>query len=152
VLDRPLNARVFTTWQPHYLLNQPGAPTYDEANVAFPNLVPLQAIPAVRVTATVNYQVTDKISIGITELYRPNMKISAVPTDVYVNDGINPLGITNLNFTYKVPKYNGDIYLNIRNVFDAMPQPAVGLASNSGYPLIDDATGRYFTIGFRIRH
>jgi iron complex outermembrane receptor protein len=153
LLDRAFGARVFTTWQPHYLFAQPGAPVYDEGNVAFPNVVPLQAIPAVRLTATLNFGVTDSLFLGVTERYRSWLKASAVPTDVYVpaSSRVPSLSNTDLSLTYQFSKTGNEAYVHIRNLFDRLPPGAAGLATNNGYPLIDDPTGRYYTVGVRVK-
>ncbi len=150
--EHSLSTRVFGTWQPHYYISQPGVPTYDEGNVAFPNVVPLQAIPALRLTATANFGVTDNFFIGVTERYRGSMKASAVPTDVYVagDRRVNSISYTDFNLIYRL-KAGNELYLNVRNAFDQMPQGVAGLSSGAGYPGIDDPIGRYYTVGIRVR-
>ena len=146
------DARVFTTWQPHYLISQPGLPTYDEANVAFPNVVPLQALPSLRITAVLNFGITDNVFLGVTERYRGDMKASAVPTDYYVaaDQRVPSISYTDMNLLYRF-RPGTELYLNIRNLFDKMPTGVAGLSSGSGYPQIDDPVGRYYTVGVRLR-
>ena len=149
----PYTFRVFTTYQPHYLLGQPGTPTFDEGNVAYPNVTPLQDIPAVRLTGSANFGVTDKLFVGLTERYRGGMKASAVPTDFYLpkDQTVKALLQTDFNATYRI-KPGDEIFLNIRNAFDRMPPHAPGNSRNPGYPGTDDSTGRYTTVGIRLRY
>jgi iron complex outermembrane receptor protein len=151
LFDRAFSARLFTTWQPHYLIAQPGAPVYDQGNVAFPNVVPLQAIPALRLTASVNFGVTENLSVGITERYRDGLKMSAVPTDVYVDPDVGSLAYTDLNVSYRFWQTGTEAYLHARNLFDRMPPGVAGLSAGSGYPQIDDPLGRFYTVGVRVK-
>jgi outer membrane receptor protein involved in Fe transport len=149
--SHPIETRIFANWQPYYTIAQPGLPTYQEANVAFPNVVPLQAIPAFRTTATINAGVTDNFFVTLTGRYRGRMKASAVPTDVYVEADrhISSLFQADVNLLYRLKK-GTELYFNIRNLFDKMPPGVSGLSKGAGYPGIDDPTGRYFSGGFRV--
>lgn len=148
-----VDARLFTTWQPHYLVSQPGVPTYDEGNVAFPNVVPLQSLPAVRLTATVNIGLSDNVFLGLVERYRGEMKATAVPTDNYVAGftRVNSIAYTDVNLMYRW-RAGTEIYINVRNLFDKMPQGVAGLSAGSGFPGIDDPIGRYYSMGVRLRY
>ncbi len=151
LFDRPFTTRLFTTWQPHYIISQPGAPDYDQGNVAFPNVVPLQAMPAVRSTLSVNFGVTDNIFVNLTERYRAAMTMSAVPTDVYVDSHVKSKAYTDLALNYRFLKPGNEVFVHIRNVFDTLPQGVQGLSAGSGFPQIDDVVGRFYTAGIRIR-
>jgi outer membrane receptor protein involved in Fe transport len=151
VFSRPFSARLLTNWQPHYLYAPPGAPTADFSGVTYPNLVPLQAVPAWQATALLNYAVTDRLEVGVSERWRQGMQL-----EPDVQAGIFPSGApayytTNLNVGYRFDEAGSEIYLNIRNVFDKLPTPVVGLSGGSGFALTDDPVGRYYTVGFRYR-
>jgi outer membrane receptor protein involved in Fe transport len=150
--QHPYTFRVFTTFQPHYLLGQPGAPTFDEGNVAYPNVTPLQDIPAVRLTGSSTFGVTDKLFMGLTVRYRGGMKAGADPTMFYLPQfqTVKALLQTDLNATYRITPGN-EIFANVRNLFDRMPPHAPGNSRNPGYPGTDDAVGRYVTIGIRLK-
>jgi outer membrane receptor protein involved in Fe transport len=160
MFDHPISARLLTTWQPHYLFDQPGAPEYDFGNVAFPNLVPLQNVPAVQLTAIVNYAVTDKFSVSVTERWRSAMQLepdgitcgtgAALQTCVFPS-GPSAYYTTNLNLSYQFGGPGNEIYLNVRNLFDKLAEPAVGLSGSNNYAQSDDPVGRYYTVGTRIK-
>lgn len=150
VFDRAFNARLLVTYQPHYLYAQPGAPTYDFGNVTFPNLVPLQAVPAVQLTASVNYALTSKLRLNITERWRSAMDLEPAGLGIFP-DGPKSYATTNVNLTYQVRGPGNEIYVNVRNLFDNLATPTVGLSGSGGYPQTDDPVGRYFTVGVRAR-
>ena len=151
LFDHPFSARLLTTWQPHYLFEQPGAPVYDFGNVAFPNLVPLQGIPATQFTGTLNYSFTDKLRVGVTERWRSAMKLEPNGIGTFP-PGPDAYYTTNLNVNYEFNGSGNEIYLNVRNLFDNLATPRVGLSMNNGYPQTDDPVGRYYTVGFRIKY
>jgi outer membrane receptor protein involved in Fe transport len=164
MFEHALRARLLTTWQPHYLFAQPGAPTYDFGNVAYPNLVPLQAVPAVQMTATLDFAVTDKVYVDVAERWRSAMQLepdgitcalpapaTGAPPPCIFPKGPSAYYTTNINLTYQYGDKGNDIYFNVRNVFDKQAQPLVGLSANSGFALTDDPVGRYYTLGFHTR-
>ena len=150
VFSRPTSLRLLTTWQPHYLFDQPGAPEYDFGNVAFPNLVPLQAVPAVQVTGILNVSVTDKLRVGVTERWRSGMKLEPNGVGIFP-PGPDAFYVTNLNVSYEFNGTGNEVYLNVRNLFDNLAEPSVGLSASAGYAGTDDPVGRYYTAGFRMR-
>ncbi len=124
------------------------------AMLAYPNVVSLlQDIPAIRLTGSSNFGITDKLFVGMTVRYRGSMKPSAVPTDVYLpkDQVVKALMQTDFNAVYRITLGN-EVFMNIRNAFDRMPPHAPGNSRNPGYPGTDDAVGRYFTIGIRLKH
>jgi outer membrane receptor protein involved in Fe transport len=160
LFGRRASMRLLTTWQPHYLYQAPGAPEYDFGNVAFPNLVPLQNVPAVQLTATVNYSVTDSFAIGLTERWRSAMRLEpkgltcgagAALTQCIFPSGPPAYYTTNLNIDYKVGKAGTGVFLNVRNLFDKLATPLVGLSGANGYAQSEDPVGRYYTVGFRVQ-
>ena len=150
LFDRPFVGRVLMNWQPHYLFAQPGAPTYDFSNVTFPNLVPLQAVPAVQLTAIAKYQVTTKLTVGVVERWRSAMALEPSGLGIFPG-GAPAYATTNINVSYQVGRPGNEVYLNVRNLFDKLPAPNIGLSSSAGFAMIDDPIGRYFTVGFRSR-
>jgi outer membrane receptor protein involved in Fe transport len=152
LFDRPFNLRLFTTWQPHYLYSVPGAQTFDFGNVAFPNLVPLQAVPAVQLTGTLNYAFTDDFTATVTERWRSPLSLLAGGAGVYIAPTVPSFYTTNLNLSYHFTKKGDEVYLNIQNLFNAMPPEAVGTGANSGFPLTDSPIGRFITLGVRIKY
>lgn len=152
IANHRFNARILANYQPYYTISQPGLPTYQEANVAFPNVVPLQAIPAVRIMANLDVAVTPKLMLSLTERFRGRMDASAVPTDVYVASAwhIPSLSQSDLNLSYTF-RPETQVYFNVRNIFNQMPPGVSGLSKGAGYPGIDDPTGRYISAGFRYK-
>ncbi len=150
LFSHPFSTRLLSTWQPHYLFAQPGAPTYDFGNVTFPNLVPLQNVPALQLTATVNYDLTDKLSVGVTERWRGAMDLEPSGLGIFPT-GAPAFYTTNLNISYQTGKAGNEVYVNVRNVFDKLATPAVGLSGSNGYAQSDDPIGRYATAGIRVR-
>jgi outer membrane receptor protein involved in Fe transport len=164
MFEHALKARLLTTWQPHYLFAQPGAPTYDFGNVAYPNLVPLQAVPAVQMTATLDFALTDKLFFDIAERWRTAMQLepdgitcalpapaTGAPPPCVFPKGPSAYYTTNINLIYQYGSAGNDLYFNVRNVFDKLAQPLVGLSANSGFALTDDPVGRYYTVGIHVR-
>jgi iron complex outermembrane receptor protein len=150
LFGRAFSARLLTTWQPHYLFAQPGAPQYDFGNVTFPNLVPLQNVPAVQLTGIVNYAVTDKFLVGVTERWRSAMQLEPDGLGIFPS-GPPAYYTTTLNLSYQVGSPGNELFLNIRNLFDKLATPAVGLSGSNNYAQADDPIGRYYTAGFRLR-
>ena len=160
LFGRATSLRLLTTWQPHYLYQPPGAPESDFGNVTFPNLVPLQNVPAVQLTATLNHNVTDKLSVGVTERWRSAMRLEpkgltcgsgATLTECIFPSGPPAYYTTNLNLNYNLGKPGTDIFLNVRNLFDKLATPVVGLSGSNGYAQSEDPVGRYYTVGFRVQ-
>ncbi len=160
LFSNPFSARLLTTWQPHYLFDQPGAPEYDFGNVTFPNLVPMQNVPAVQLTAIINYNLTDRFEVSLTERWRSAMQLE--PDGINCGTGtqsqpcVFPSGApsyatTNINLSYQIGKPGNEVYLNVRNLFDKLATPVVGLSGSNGYAQSDDPVGRYFTVGIRTR-
>ncbi|HUO23815.1 MAG TPA: TonB-dependent receptor [Caulobacteraceae bacterium] len=152
LFDRPFSARLLSTWQPHYLYTVPGSPTYDFGNVAFPNLVPMQGVPSIQFTGTVNYAFTDAFTASVTERWRSAMSLLPGGAGFYKVPEVPAYATTNLNFSYKVWKAGDELYLNVQNLFAAMPPQEVSTGSNSGFPLTDSPIGRFITLGFRVRY
>lgn len=158
LFGRPASVRVLTAYQPHVYYEQPGVVTTDQGGVAFGPLG-LSAGPKWRVSGFLHIQPTEHFAIDILERWRSGMKLGGDPTQVWVNNHIDSFATTSLTLTQTVPTSFGraELFLNINNVFDS--DPPVGAYSGNGtraglrdgFALGDDPTGRYFTVGAKVK-
>jgi outer membrane receptor protein involved in Fe transport len=162
---RPLSLRALVTYQPHIWTMQPLAATMDSAGVSSPRL---------RATVAAHYNASDAFTVDWSTRWRSGLQnvdprtLQANGQPVVVTDGslnVAAAMFSNLTLTYRFNRFTQgklDAYLNILNVFDKIPPvyvPAGGgalfgqIAGNGGvsyYPA-DDAIGRYFNVGVRLR-
>ena len=164
VLGNPLTLRGLLTWQPHNIINVPGAPPTEIAGSAFPSSGPggagAEAAAVVQATLFVDYKIRN-LDIGILEHWRSPLSLVALEGQVFAPTAtVVSTQYTDLNLSYKLDKAltGAEVFLNIRNLFDLQPPPAAGPGQNSnigtfgGFAIGDDPIGRYFNIGFRFRH
>jgi outer membrane receptor protein involved in Fe transport len=149
-----MDARLLGTYQPHFLYAQPGQPTFDEADVAFPNIIGQTAAPSIRLTGMLTVGLTDRLATSWAYRWRNAMILDPVTTDVWVPGAnhLGPYGYATLNLSYRVQQPWGsfELYGNVRNLFN---QPApTGTTANqpsTGFALSDDVIGRYYIVGTR---
>lgn len=153
---QPLNLRVMATWQPHVRFKQAGVVDNDYAGAAFGSNG-VQATPKWRVTAFLDYKVTDNLSINISERWRAKLHYHSSPTVVVAApDTIKDVAYTNLGASLDVPmgRAKAQMFLNISNLFNVTP-PVAGFWGNPNpgqfgeFVAGDDVIGRYFTFGIR---
>jgi outer membrane receptor protein involved in Fe transport len=156
LMDKPVNLRLLTAYQPHNVNVVTGTGTTDNAGY-------FGSAPVWRAEGTATINPTDDWKISVQERWRDRMawvpKQSApLPTLVFLGPSISDVFYTNLNVSYTVPNFAGgktEFFANIANLFDR--QPVVAAAYNNVQPGIfgvvpgDDVIGRYYTIGFRYR-
>jgi hypothetical protein len=160
--DHRFNARLLGTYQPHYLYAQPGQPTYDLADVAFPKIIGQSTAPSIRMTGMVTVGVTDRFSVTFEERWRNAMLMDELtqPAEYWITgSGDNHLAsyaYSSLNMQYDLDqKWGGvSIYGHVRNLFNT-PAP-IGQAGNqpgNGFVNYDDVgvIGRYVTLGVRVK-
>ncbi|MBC2665284.1 TonB-dependent receptor [Novosphingobium flavum] len=145
-----LGLRFLGTYQPTLRTLQPSAVTTDAAGVS---------VPKVRLQGMINYNVSDEFRIDWTTRWRsklanvdPLLGLQTAPGSLYVD----PVTYSNVNFSYK-PKPSLELFFNVQNVFNQKPPPyapqvtgAPGSLSVGFYPS-DDAIGRYFILGARMK-
>ncbi|NOW48274.1 outer membrane receptor protein involved in Fe transport [Novosphingobium sp. SG751A] len=153
---QPLNLRVMATWQPHVRFKQAGVVDNDYAGAAFGSNG-VQATPKWRVTAFLDYKVTDNLSISISERWRAKLHYHSSPAVVVAApDTIKDVAYTNLGASLDVPmgRAKAQMFLNISNLFNVTP-PVAGFWGNPNpgqfgeFVAGDDVIGRYFTFGIR---
>jgi len=150
-----VGARLLGTYQPHFLYAQPGQPTFDEADVAFPNIIGQSAAPSIRLTGMLTVGLTERLALGWEYRWRNAMILDPVSTDVWL-PGANHLasyGYATLNLSYQLPKKGRgsfELYGNVRNLFNrSAPRGTTGNQPTTGFALSDDVIGRYYTLGVR---
>jgi outer membrane receptor protein involved in Fe transport len=148
LFERPLLLRALVTWQPENRQVTPGLSDLDSAGATTPEW---------RLTGFINYNVTDRFKVGITQRWRSAVWWNADRTIVYAMSPVPSFGWTNLNLTYVPPvdRVHTEIYLNITNLFNQISPRYTTSTANPGvigaYFPTDDFVGRYFTLGVRIQ-
>ncbi|HWK35426.1 TonB-dependent receptor domain-containing protein [Sphingomonas sp.] len=154
---QPLSLRVLTTYQPTLKQSTPGIAESDVAGYAYSS-VGITTTPKWRMTAMVNYNLTDEVRLTLVERWRSSLQYNADPTLYYVDNKIPAFGWTNLNLSI-TPKSSWakdfEFYINVTNLFDQKSPIAINGSSDTGrfgaYISTDDFVGRYFTTGVRAR-
>ncbi len=144
-----LALRGLMTYQPHFTTVQfPGAPVLDASDVP--------PLPKSRATFFVKYSLND-FSIDLQERWRSGYQFNSDRTLVFAVPRIKSAATTNLSLSYKLNETQ--IFATVENLFDKQPEPFGGTGGASGvpglfggYPQGDDILGRYFTVGFRMKH
>jgi outer membrane receptor protein involved in Fe transport len=160
--DHRINARLLGTYQPHYLYGQPGQPTYDLADVAFPKVIGQSNAPSIRLTGVLTVGVTDHFTVNLEERWRNAMVLDELtqPAEYWVpgpgGDHLASYGYTTLNMQYNFDQRWGGltVYGNIRNLFNTpAPIGQTGNQPGNGFANFDDVgvIGRYYTLGARVK-
>jgi len=156
--NQPLNLRVMATWQPHVIFKQAGVVDNDYAGAAFGSNG-VQATPKWRVSAFIDYKLTDKIALNISERWRAKLHYHSNPTVVVAApDTIKDVAYTNIGATVDLPVggVKSQMFFNVSNLFNVTP-PVAGFWGNPNpgqfgeFVAGDDVIGRYFTLGLRGR-
>ncbi len=91
---------------------------------------------------------------------RTSLRLSGDPAHVISTGRVPPNSFTNMSLTYRVKNslwQQGDVFLTVTNLFDKDASPAgfYGGQTIPGqqttFPIYDDALGRAFTAGMRVR-
>ena len=143
-----LSTRLLVSYQPKYDTVQfKGAPTLYAANT--------NALPNVRADLFLKYK-WDVWTFDLLERFHDAMWWNSDRTLVYAQKSL-PAGYqTNVTLTYDWQPV--ELYATISNLLNAQPAPYGGNGGASGVPGlfggfvpgVDDAIGRYYTIGFRV--
>jgi outer membrane receptor protein involved in Fe transport len=150
--------RTFVTWQPHILYTQPAVSNVDMAGVAY-GPTPLIASPALRITATQSFNITDALRIDLTERRRSTLNLSGDSTLYVQCCEVPSTAYVDVNLSYKVPNIgqSAEAFFNVSNLFDKEPPGSAPPGSTTpgpmgGWALGDDPVGRAFLAGFRLRY
>jgi outer membrane receptor protein involved in Fe transport len=144
-----LALRGLMTYQPHFTTVQfPGAPVLDASDVP--------PLPKSRATFFAKYSWND-FSVDLQERWRSGYQFNSDRTLVFAVPRIKSAATTNLSVSYKLNETQ--IFATVENLFNKQPEPFGGTGGASGvpglfggYPQGDDILGRYFTVGFRMKH
>jgi outer membrane receptor protein involved in Fe transport len=165
IAGHPLQLRALVTYQPHIWTQQPLAATLDAGGVSSPRE---------RVMVTARYSPFDVLTVEWSTRWRSALK-NVDPRTLQSNgqpvliapgsEDVRAAAFSNVTLTYHVPGLshgNLDAYLNVLNVFNQIPPiyvpagggslfgQAAGANGVSYYPA-DDAIGRYYNVGLRLR-
>lgn len=160
LFGKEFTLRGLAAYQPHIRYIQPSVPTIDQGGVAFGS-TGLTASPSWRLTAITSIALTDAFKVSAMYRWRNSMKLWGDPTVVWAEgEGkIKPYGQMSLNLAYELKRGPGtaEIFLNIQNLFDAEPPPANAPGTSTspggfgGFAITDDAIGRFWTAGVRVK-
>ena len=140
--------RLLTSYQPMLKTVQfPGAPILNSANIA--------GSPGFKNSLFLKYTWND-FSIDILEKYHGRTRWNSDRTQVYSPAYLPSAAYTNVTLTYNLGI--ASYYLTVENAFDKQPTPYGNNGGSSGVPGLfggfvpgDDAIGRYYTLGVRMR-
>ncbi len=161
LFDRPFNFRLLGSYQPQLQFAQPNVASREQAGSAF-GPVGFAATPKWRIVGFLRVKPADNLTIDIVQRWRSGMKLSGEEgaTQLWVNNRMGSFTTTTINLAWDVEHERwgkAQLYLNVANLFDAEP-PIGGFYGNGtraglrdGYAVGDDARGRYFTAGVRIK-
>lgn len=143
-----LGVRLLTSYQPMLKTVQfPGAPILNSANIA--------GSPGFKNSLFLKYT-WDDFSIDILEKYHGRTRWNSDRTQVYTPAYLPSAAYTNVTLTYNLGP--ASYYLTVENLFDKQPTPYGNNGGSSGVPGLfggfvpgDDAIGRYYTVGVRLR-
>jgi outer membrane receptor protein involved in Fe transport len=142
------SVRLLSSYQPMLKTVQfPGAPILNSAGIP--------GSPSFKNTLFLRYSL-DSWSLDILEKYHGRTRWNSDRTQVYSPDHLPSAAYTNATLTYNL----GDMsyFLTVENRFAKQPTPYGANGGNSGVPGLfggfvpgDDAIGRYYTLGLRMR-
>jgi len=143
-----LGLRLLSSYQPMLKTVQfPGAPVLNSANIA--------GSPGFKNSLFVKYTWGD-FSLDVLEKYHGKTRWNSDRTQVYSPAYLPSAAYTNATVTYSMGPMS--YYLTVENLFDKQPTPYGANGGSSGVPGLfggfvpgDDAIGRYYTLGVRLR-
>ena len=161
LFGNPLTLRGLVTWQPHLVTTIPGPIITENAGRDFQDSpAGRTALGKVRGTIFANYKV-DAWTVDVRERWRSKLSQWNVPGSIYIDGELPRAYYTDLTVTYALPHKiwgsDTELSLNIQNLLDADPKnvglnTATGINNSAGFVGGDDPIGRYFTIGFKLKH
>lgn len=158
LFGRPFALRFLGAWQPHIYYEQPTVTTRDQGGAAFGPLG-TSATPRLRATGLIHFEPMRNVEVDLMERWRSAMKLSGIPTDVFVSNHVDSFATTSATLGYNahIGSHQAELYLNVSNLFNADP-PVGGYTGNGGRAGLrdgfvggDDVRGRYYTAGARIK-
>jgi len=165
VKDHPLSLRALITYQPHIWTQQLATATADSGGVSSSRL---------RASVSAHFGFNDNLAMDWTSRWRSGLRnvdprsLQANGQPVVVLPGsldVPSVSFSNVTFSYHIPQVTRgklDAYLNVLNVFNQIPPVYVPQGGGTlfgqvaggggvGYYPADDAIGRYFNLGMRLR-
>lgn len=141
-------ARLLSSYQPMLKTVQfPGAPVLNSANIA--------GSPGFKNSLFLRY-IWDDITLDILEKYHGRTRWNSDRTQIYSPAYLPSAAYTNATLTYNLGQMS--YYLTVENLFNKQPTPYGNNGGSSGVPGLfggfvpgDDAIGRYYTLGVRLR-
>jgi len=141
-------ARLLSSYQPMLKTVQfPGAPILNSANIA--------GSPGFKNSLFLRYT-WDDLTLDILEKYHGRTRWNSDRTQVYSPAYLPSAAYTNATITYNMGQMS--YFLTVENLFDKQPTPYGNNGGSSGVPGLfrgfvpgDDAIGRYYTLGVRLR-
>lgn len=148
--------QLLVNYQPHLIYNQGPGVTLDVGDAA-DGVGGLAAVPSVKSTLALSFEVIHDVSIMVQERYRNGLRPNGSTALYYLDDGLRPQYYTDLTLGYNSSVGSGslNVFFNVRDLFDKQPQPWASAGGNGqigalgGYSAIDDNLGRYFTLGVK---
>lgn len=142
------SARLLSSYQPMLKTVQfPGAPVLNSANIA--------GSPGFKNSLFLRYALDD-FTLDILEKYHGRTRWNSDRTQVYSPAYLPSAAYTNATITYNLGEMS--YYLTVENLFNKQPTPYGNNGGSSGVPGLfggfvpgDDAIGRYYTLGVRLR-
>ena len=160
IFGRPLTLRGLVTYEPRALYTQLGVPDADYAGIAF-GPTGRTATPKWRATGIVSFMPAENVRVDILESWRSSMKnFVETPTQYQIDNHVPSFATTAINLSFQIPGDrlpDSEFFFNVNNLFDADPPPAnstgsaTGVGGFNGFVATDDAVGRYFTAGVRVK-
>ncbi len=152
IAGHPLQLRALVAYQPHIWTEQPLSPTLDAGGVSSPRI---------RANVSAHFGVTDNLTLDWSTRWRSGLKNLDPRSSVNNNilpgsQDVESIALSNATITYNFDGFTHgklDLYLNVLNVFNQIPPTYVGGTGGGGvsfYPA-DDAIGRYYNLGVRLR-
>lgn len=142
------SARLLSSYQPMLKTVQfPGAPILNSANIA--------GSPGFKNSLFLRYN-WDDLTLDILEKYHGRTRWNSDRTQIYSPAYLPSAAYTNATITYNMGQMS--YFLTVENLFDKQPTPYGNNGGSSGVPGLfggfvpgDDAIGRYYTLGVRLR-
>jgi iron complex outermembrane recepter protein len=159
LMGHPFALRALVTYQPHVRFFQPGIPVVlDMGGIAY-GQNGTQASPKWRITAFLNFEPVDNLTINLMHRWRSSLGITADPSQFTTGPSTPGYGTTNINLGYKIPVSTGsaEVFFSVQNLFDNIGPPAnfgggqANIGLFGGFPIGDDPVGRRFTAGVKFK-
>ncbi|WP_068094060.1 TonB-dependent receptor [Novosphingobium rosa] len=152
---RALSMRGLVTWQPTLRYDNSTGNIVDVGGAA-DGVGGLPPLPAVRVTASMNYALSSTLGVTLQQRWRSALRQHGNPDLVFAYGDVPAIGYTDLALRCTIDRHL-EANVSVQNVFNAWP-PVYASAGGStqmnylgGYAQGDDIEGRYVTLSLRLR-